>query len=143
MAVVSDDTNVSAVKLARSPNCGEVVSVRNGISARGELGGSASMGAAFSVCAIDDCAVANGASLEVGPLSGSVDVDVFVRYNAVCKNSFPAAHSAVALHFQTPKPRKRSSTSPAQLSNLRIKVEPLGSSIVLTSSVCIPSGKSG
>ena len=159
MVVVSDDGNVSAVKLARSPNSGEVVSVRNDVSARGELGGSASMGAAFSVCAIDDCTVANGASLEVGPLSGFVDVDVIVRYNAVCKakaaptsprlvgnivgNIVGETHSAVALHFQTPKPGKRSSTSPAQLSNLGIKVEPLGSSVVLTSSVCIPPGKSG
>ena len=81
--------------------------MRDGISARGGFGLGVSAGAAFSVCAtvgcaakgaslevgpssgsVDvggDCTVANGASLEVGPSSDSVDVDVFVRYNAVCK----------------------------------------------------------
>ena len=31
------------------------------------------------------CVLDDGAAMEVGPSSGSVDVDVFVRYNAVCK----------------------------------------------------------
>ena len=80
----------------------------DGVSARGEFGVGVSAGAVFSACAIDDCTVANGAFLEVGPSSDSVDVDVFVRYNAVCKATFGAAHSADALHFQTPKPGKSS-----------------------------------
>lgn len=117
--------------------------MRDGTSARGEFDVGVSTGAVSSVCAIGDWTVANGASLEVGPSSDSVDVDVFVRYKAVCKAKLGEAHSAVALHFQTPKPGKRSSTSPSQLSELGTKVQPLGSSIVSTPLVCIPSGKSG
>ena len=82
--------------------------MRDGFSARGEFGVGVSAGAAFSVCAIDDCTVANGASLEVRPSSDSVDVDVFVRYNAVCKANAGETHSMVELHFQTPKPGKSS-----------------------------------
>ena len=59
--------------------------MRGGVSVRGEFGVDVSAGAAFSVCANGDCTVVNGASLEVGPSFSSVDVDVFVRYNAVCK----------------------------------------------------------
>ena len=99
--------------------------------------------AVFSVCAIEDCMVANGASVEVGPSSGSVDVDVFVRYNAVCKNSAGETQKIDALHFQTPKSGKSSSTDPSQVSNRATKVQPLGSSFVLTPMVCTPSGKSG
>ena len=84
----------------------------DGISGRGEFGVGVSAGAVFSVCAIDDCTVANGASLEVGPSSDSVDVDVFVRYNAVCKAAIAATHSYVELHFQTPKPGKSSLMPP-------------------------------
>ena len=115
----------------------------DGKSAKGEFVVGVSAGAVFSVCAIDDSTVANGASVEVGPSSGSVDVDVFVRYNAVFKAPNGETHVADALHFQTPKPGKRSLTSPSQLSNAGTKVQPLGSSIVLTPWVCIPSGKSG
>ena len=112
VVLVSGDANASAVKLACSPACREVVSGRDGISARGEFGVGVSAGAAFSVCAIDDCMVANGASLEVGPSSGSVDVDVFVRYNAVCKKTAGETHIIVELHFQTPKLGKSSSMPP-------------------------------
>ena len=68
-----------------------------GVSATGEFGvGRVSAGAAFSVCANGGCIVANGASLGVGPSSGSVDVDVFVRYNAVCRKKAASgkAHTA-------------------------------------------------
>ena len=57
----------------------------DGISAKGEFVVGISAGAVFSVCAIDGCTVGNSVSLEVGPSCGSVDVDVFVRYNAACK----------------------------------------------------------
>ena len=67
------------------PAKGEFVSVLDGISARGEFGVGVSAGVFFSVFAVDGCTVANGISEEVGPSSGSVDVDVFVRYRAVCK----------------------------------------------------------
>ena len=121
-----------------------VVSAR-GESGVGESGVGVSAGATSSTCAIDGCRVATGASLEVGPSSGSVDVDVFVRYNAVCKKKDPSgiAHSANRWHCQTPKPGKRLWTLPSHLSNFGTKVQPLGSSIVLTPSVCTPSGKSG
>ena len=86
----------------------------DGISAKGEFVVGVSAGAVFSVCAIDECTVANGASLEVGPSSGSVDVDVFVRYNAVFKALNGETHVADVLHFQTPKPGKSSSMPPRQ-----------------------------
>lgn len=101
--------------------------------------------AGLSVCATGDCVLNAVASVDVGPSSGSVDVEVFVRYNAVCNAAYPAAHEATALQFQTPKPGKKFLTRLAspQPSHLAIKVQPRGSSVVSTPSVCIASGRSG
>ena len=86
-----------------------------------------------------------GAPVEVGPSSGSVDVDVFVRYNAACNTSAGDTHVPPALQFQTPKPGKKSwvKFGAHASSQFAMKVQPLGSSIMLTPVVCTPSGMSG
>lgn len=88
-----------------------------------------------------------GGITEVGPLSGSVDVEVFVRYNAVCNAAMGPTQSPVGSQFQTPKPGKRFSimfpVSPQVLAPMAIKVQPLGSSTVLTPVTCTPSGRRG
>ena len=117
-----------------------------GIFAGGAFDVGASAGAVFSVCATGDCVLATGAS-EVGASSGSADVEVFVRYNAVCKNCAGPTHSPGMWQFQIPRLGKkfwiRSSTSPHVFSIMGTKVQPLGSSSVLTPLVCTPSGSKG
>ena len=54
-----------------------------------------------------------GASVKDDPSSDSVDVDVAVRYNAVCSAAAPNAASPVGSQFQTPRSGKRPSTTPA------------------------------
>lgn len=84
---------------------------------------------------------ASGASVEVGTSSDSVDVDVFVRYNAVCNAVAASGAIAVGSQFQTPRSGKRFSTIPPLLPlqsaphaapTKFVKVQPLGSSMVLT-----------
>ena len=117
-----------------------------GIFAGGAFDVGASAGAVFSVCATGDCVLATGAS-EVGASSGSVDVEVFVRYNAVCKTCAGATQVTGNWQFQIPRLGKklwiRSSTSPHVFPIMGTKVQPLGSSSVLTPSVCTPSGSKG
>ncbi len=97
-------------------------------------------GAVFSGCVSGGC-------VEVGPSSGSVDVEVFVRYNAVCNAATGPTQSPCGMQFQTPRPGKKFSirfpVSPHVSSLIGRKVQPLGSSIVLTPVVCTPSGRSG
>ena len=45
----------------------------------------------------------SGTCVGVGPSSGSVEVDVLVRYSAVFCTSAGDTHVAAASHFQTPK----------------------------------------
>ncbi len=71
------DTEVISV----GKSCGGFVSVGEGSSAGGAFDVGTSPGAFFSV---GDCVLSAGTSIEVGPSSGSVDVEVFVIYNAVC-----------------------------------------------------------
>lgn len=54
-----------------------------GVSPGGALELGRSVGAVFSVC-MGDCVFFTGASVVAGPSSDSVDVEVFVIYNAVC-----------------------------------------------------------
>lgn len=88
-----------------------------------------------------------GACVGVGPSSGSVDVEVSVRYNAACNAAIGPAQRAADSQFQTPRPGKkfliRFPVSPQVSSLIGTKVQPLGSSIVLTPMVCTPSGRSG
>ena len=99
------------------------------------------------MCATGACLLAVSASFEVCPSSGSVDVEVFVRYNAVGKYTAGASQRPEALQFQTPRPGKRSwikcPSSPQVTSVVGIKVQPLGSSSVSTPLVCTPSGSKG
>ena len=85
--------------------------------------------------------------VEVGPSSGSVDVEVLVRYNAVCNAPIGPTQSPCDLQFQTPRPGKRFSiilpVSPHVSAPMGRKVQPLGSSIVLTPVACTASGRSG
>lgn len=101
-------------------------------------------GGATGGCVLDASA---GVEDEVGPSSGSVDVDVFVRYKAVCMAKAGDTQSPGDSQFQTPRPGKKfsikSPVSPHVSSPIGRKVQPLGSSIVLTPLVCIPSGRSG
>ena len=64
----------------------EVASVgdtsREGVLAGGAVEVSVSAGIVFSICSPGDCVLDGGASSGVGISSGSVDVEVFVRYNA-------------------------------------------------------------
>lgn len=87
------------------------------------------------------------ASVGVGPSSGSVDVDVSVRYKAACNAATGPTQSPCDSQFQTPRPGKKFSimfpVSPHVSSPIGRNVQPLGSSIVLTPAVCIPSGRSG
>ena len=91
------------------------------------------------------CVLDAGAAMEVGPSSGSVDVDVFVRYNAVRIKEAGEAHSAEASQFHTPRPGKISIIVmlPPQSSKFGTKVQPLGSSIILTPVSCTTSGRTG
>ena len=81
-----------------------------------------------------------GTSVEDDPSSDSVDVDVAVRYNAVCSADAASTASSVGSQFQTPRSGKSPSTTPAvplqsapHASPPRlVKVQPLGSSIILT-----------
>ena len=81
-----------------------------------------------------------GASVKDDPSSDSVDVDVAVRYNAVCRADAASTAISVGLQFQTPRSRKRPSTTPAvPLQSAPhasppklVKVQPLGSSTILT-----------
>ena len=91
-----------------------------------------------------------GASVEDDPSSDSVDLDVAVRYSAVSSadaaptapSSADAASTAspVGSQFQTPRSGKSPSTTPAVPVQLAphasppklVKVQPLGSSIMLT-----------
>lgn len=103
-------------------------------------------GAVFSLCATRDCVIDAGASVEGGPSSSSVDVKVFVRYKAVCKASAGETQLADALQLQTPRPGKKLSIEllvAPHSSDTVTNVQPLGSSIVLTPRVCMPSGRSG
>ena len=52
------------------------------------------------------CVFGDGAAVEVGPSPGSVDVDVFVRYNAVCINAAGESTVSVDPQFHTPRPGK-------------------------------------
>ena len=81
-----------------------------------------------------------GASVEDDPSSDSVNVDVAVRYNAVCSADAASTTISVGSHFQTPRSGKSPSTTPtvplqsaphASPPKL-VKVQPLGSSIILT-----------
>ena len=61
-----------------------------------------------------DNVLSAGISVEVGPSSASVDVEVLVRYNAVCRATTGPAQDPVAWQFHTPRPGKKFSTrSPA------------------------------
>ena len=81
-----------------------------------------------------------GASVEEDPSSDSVDVDVAVRYNAVCSADAASTPVSVGLQFQTPRSGKSPSTTPAVPIQSAphasppklVKVQPLGSSIILT-----------
>ena len=110
---------------------GGFVAVREGISARGAL----------------DMPVSAGAFAKVGPSSDSVDVEVFVRYDAVSNANAALVTSSgsptsayVGLQFQTPisgkrlwiKPTVPPQSAPHILSHTAVKVQPLGSSTVLT-----------
>ena len=53
-----------------------------GFFARGAVEVSVSAGIVFSICSPGECVLDGGASVGVGISSGSVDVEVFVRYNA-------------------------------------------------------------
>ena len=111
------------------------------------LGVDVSAGTAFCDCATGGCVIDAEVSIEVGKPSGSVDVDVVVRYNAVDIAIAGPTQSPVASQFQMPKPGKRFSmrfpVSPHVSSPTGRKVQPLGSLIVLTPVVCTPSGRSG
>ena len=87
------------------------------VSAAITLGVDVPSAAAVCDCAIGGCIIDDGASNEVGPSSGSVDVDVCVRYNAVrsynagnCSKCLP--HTVVASQFHTPRSGNKSSTGP-------------------------------
>ena len=81
-----------------------------------------------------------GVSVEVGPSSNSVDVEVFVRYNAVSSADAASTAFSVGSQFQTPRSGKSPSTTPTVPLQLAphasppklVKVQPLGSSIILT-----------
>ena len=81
-----------------------------------------------------------GASVEDIPSSDSVEVDVAVRYNAVCSADAASTASSVGSQFQTPRSGKSPSTTPAVPIQSAphasppklVKVHPLGSSIILT-----------
>ena len=81
-----------------------------------------------------------GASVEDGPSSDSVDVDVAVRYNAVASADAASTATSVGSQFQTPRSGKSPSTTPAVPLHSAphasppklVKVQPLGSSIRLT-----------
>lgn len=85
-------------------------------------------------------ALSAGASVKDDPSSDSVDVDVAVRYNAVCSADAASTAISVGSQFQTPRSGKRPSTMPAvPLQSAPhasppklVKVQPLGSSIILT-----------
>ena len=115
------------------------------VSAGSTLGVDVPSGAAVCDCATGGCVLDDGAAMEVGPSSGSVDVDVFVRYNAVWINCAGEAHVAIAPHFHTPRPGNISCIlmSPPHTSKAGMKVQPLGSSIILTPISCTSSGRRG
>ena len=81
-----------------------------------------------------------GAFVEDNLSSDSVDVDVAVRYNAVCSANAASTSSSIGSQFQTPRSGKSpwtTPTAPAQLNPhaslpQSVKVQPLGSSIILT-----------
>ena len=116
--------------------------------------------AVFSVGVTGDGVLAAGASFKVGPSSGSVDVEVVVRYNAVRKASIgsstcngalpslvPKTHLAVYSQFQIPRSGKKFSIMfpafPQVCHPTLTNVQPLGSTMVLTPVDCTPSGRSG
>ena len=125
------------------------VSVEEGVSAGGAFDVGVSAGAVFSGWATGCCVLDAGAGSGggVGPASGSVDVEVFVRYNAVCNAAIGPTQSPDASQFQTPRPGKkfsiRSPVSPHVWSPIGTNVQPRGSSIVLTPVACTPSGSRG
>ena len=87
------------------------------VSAGSTLGVDVSAGTAVCDCASGDCVINVGAFIKVGPSSESMDVNVFVRYNAVRSNiignrRFPNPHVVTALQFHTPKSGNKSSTGP-------------------------------
>lgn len=105
-----------------------------------------SVGTASCDFATGGCVIEADVFVEVGKLSGSVDVDVVVRYIAVSITIAGDTQVAAALQFQMPKPGKRflKRMSPKHvLPFIATKVQPLGSSIVSTPSVCTRSGRSG
>ena len=112
-----------------------------GISAGGAPDVGVSPGAGILVCVL----VTSPPGVECS--SGSTDVDVMVRYKAVCNAATGRAQLTVTLQFQTPKLGKTFSMIPPESPQfspvMAIKVQPLGSSVVLTPSVWIPSGRSG
>ena len=58
-----------------------------GVLAGGAVEVSMSTGFFFLVCSPGDCVLAGGALMGVGVSSGSVDVEVFVRYKAASNHS--------------------------------------------------------
>ena len=110
-----------------------VVSARDGNVAGGTFDVPTSVGIFLSV-------LSAGASVEEDPSSDSVDVDVAVRYNAVSSADAASGTSSVGSQFQTPRSGKSPSTTPAvPLQSAPhasppklVKVQPLGSSIILT-----------
>lgn len=93
----------AAVVLVCGANTSAVRSTRDSVFVGVSAGGEFDVGAVFSECATGDCVISGSATFEVGPSSGSVDVDVVVRYNAVSKNAAAATHTREELQFQIPK----------------------------------------
>ena len=110
-----------------------VVPARDGNVAGGTFDVPTSVGIFLSV-------LSAGASVEDDPSSDSVDIDVAVRYNAVCSADAASTAISVGSQFQTPRSGKSPSTTPAvPLQSAPhasppklVKVQPLGSSIILT-----------
>ncbi|KAL9132980.1 MAG: hypothetical protein Q9175_005841 [Cornicularia normoerica] len=61
--------------------------LREDVPAGGAFNVCVSVGAVFSSCVTSGCVLNAGVAVDVGPSSGSVDVEVLVRYNAVCNAS--------------------------------------------------------
>lgn len=110
-----------------------VSSARDGNVAGGTFGMPTLVGIFLSV-------LSAAASVDDDPSSDSVDVDVAVRYNAVCNADAASTAFSVGSQFQTPRYGKRPSTTPAVPIQSAphasppklVKVQPLGSSIILT-----------
>lgn len=119
--------------------------LREDVPAGGAFNVCVSAGAVFSSCVTKGCVLNAGAAVDVEPSSGSVDVEVLVRYNAVCNATIAPTQTPADSQLQMPRPGKRFSirSSPHVLSLMGTKVQPLGSLIVLTPVAWIPSGRRG